>query len=96
MFAYNGRRCGMTFGSMMLALTVTGISSAQAPAQPHSCVRGAFPDYHDQVKGQTPPGAKAPPFKLSQNYPDTLPPKENYPWLKVAITNGYPQADSLF
>jgi len=55
------------------------------------CVRGQFKDYYLQGKGGDPdPGYRGRVFKLSQDYPDTLPPMENYPWLKIPFRNGGP------
>jgi hypothetical protein len=55
------------------------------------CVRGAFKDYYLQGEGGDPvSGYGDRVFKLSQDYPNQLPPKENYPWLAVAFENGGP------
>ncbi len=55
------------------------------------CVRGKFKDYYRQGEGGDPaPDYKGPVFKLSQDYPDTLAPMEDYPWLKIAFKDGGP------
>lgn len=55
------------------------------------CVRGTFKDYYRQGEGGDPPGGyTGRVFKLSQTYPDQLPPMEAYPWLKVDFRNGGP------
>jgi hypothetical protein len=55
------------------------------------CVRGTFKDYYRQRDGGDPPaGYTGKVFKLSQNYPDKLPPMEKYPWLKIPFKNGGP------
>jgi len=55
------------------------------------CVRGKFKDYYRQGEGGDPPASyKGRVFKLSQNYPDRLPPVENYPWLKIGFKDGGP------
>lgn len=55
------------------------------------CVRGKFKDYHRQGEGGDPlPGYAGRVFKLSQNYPNQLPPMEKYPWLKIPFKNGGP------
>ncbi len=56
-----------------------------------SCVRGAFKDYYRQGQGGDPgPGYAGRVFKLSQDYPNELPPMEDYPWLKIDFKNGGP------
>jgi hypothetical protein len=62
-----------------------------APAgfsQQSKCILGTFPSYLDFQPGQKPPGYDGPVFSLSQNYPQQLPPKGAYPWLRVAVKNG--------
>ena len=59
----------------------------RVPAQ-RACVRGTFPDYLDQAAGWAPEGWTGPTFKLAQDYPESLPPAERYPWLAVKVTNG--------
>ena len=55
------------------------------------CVRGKFKDYYLQDDGGDPPADyKGRVFKLSQDYPNELPPKENYPWLSIPFENGGP------
>ena len=55
------------------------------------CVRGAFKDYYLQGEGGDPPADyTGRVFKLSQDYPDQLPPMEDYPWLKIEFENGGP------
>jgi hypothetical protein len=56
-----------------------------------NCTRGKFKDYYQQGKGGDPsPDYKGKIFKLSQDYPTQLPPKENYPWLKIDFKDGGP------
>src|SRR4029078_11622145 len=55
------------------------------------CVRGKFQDYYLQGRGGDPaPDYKGRVYKLSQDYPSQLPPKEHYPWLQIAFKNGGP------
>ena len=55
------------------------------------CVRGKFKDYYLQGQGGDPPADyKGRVFKLSQDYPATLPPAEDYPWLKIPFKDGGP------
>lgn len=55
------------------------------------CVRGKFKDYYLQGRGGDPsPDYKGRVFKLSQDYPTQLPPKESYPWEKIGFKNGGP------
>jgi hypothetical protein len=55
------------------------------------CVRGTFKDYYLQGQGGDPPADyKGRIYKISQNYPDTLPPQEQYPWLKIPFKDGGP------
>ena len=55
------------------------------------CVRGRFKDYYLQAAGGDPPaGYTGRVFKLSQDYPSQLPPKENYPWLAIEFKDGGP------
>lgn len=83
-----------------LALSVAVFAAERATASPdevrnahakQDCVRGAFKDYYLQGEGGDPvSGYGDRVFKLSQDYPNQLPPKENYPWLAVAFENGGP------
>jgi hypothetical protein len=55
------------------------------------CVRGKFKDYYRQGEGGDPPaGYAGRVYKLPQNFPNQLPPMENYPWLKIAFKDGGP------
>src|SRR5829696_6832161 len=55
------------------------------------CMRWTFKDYYRQGEGGDPAaGYSGRVFKLSQNYPNQLPPMEKYPWLKVGFKNGGP------
>jgi hypothetical protein len=55
------------------------------------CVRGKFKDYYLQGQGGDPSADyKGRVFKLSQDYPTQLPPKEAYPWLKIDFKDGGP------
>jgi hypothetical protein len=56
-----------------------------------NCVRGKFKDFYLQGQGGDPPASySGRVFKLSQNYPNQLPPMEDYPWLKIDFKNGGP------
>ena len=56
-----------------------------------NCVRGTLKDYYRQGAGGDPPaGYTGKVFKLSQDYPNQLPPMEKYPWLKIGFKNGGP------
>src|ERR1035437_175112 len=55
------------------------------------CGRGKFKDYYLQGQGGDPSADyKGRVFKLSQDYPTQLPPKEAYPWLKIDFKDGGP------
>ena len=55
------------------------------------CVRGKFKDYYRQGEGgDRPAGYTGRVFKLSQDFPNQLPPMENYPWLKIRFKDGGP------
>jgi hypothetical protein len=55
------------------------------------CVRGKFADYYLQGRGgDPPPDYRGPIYRLSQDYPNMLPPMEDYPWLKIPFRNGGP------
>jgi hypothetical protein len=55
------------------------------------CVRGKFKDYYLQDQGgDLKADYKGRVFKLSQDYPNQLPPKEAYPWLKIDFKDGGP------
>jgi hypothetical protein len=48
------------------------------------CVRGKFKDFYLQGQGGSrPPATPAGFSSSSQNYPNQLPPMEDYPWLKI-------------
>ncbi len=72
----------------------TASASDDATRNAHAakdCVRGAYKDYYLQGQGGDPAADyKGRVFKLSQNYPDSLPPQEDYPWLKIPFKNGGP------
>ncbi|WP_246317324.1 hypothetical protein [Hyphomicrobium methylovorum] len=86
--------------SFVVACTGTSLCSSIASASSDAvrnqlartdCVRGKFKDYYLQDQGGNPPVSyKGRVFKLSQNYPNQLPPKENYPWLKIPFKDGGP------
>ena len=76
-------------------LPVGKANSSGAPgdymAQQSGCVRGTFASYHNEGKEGVPPaGYNGPTFNLRQDYPDTLPPQEDYPWLSIPFENGAP------
>lgn len=57
-----------------------------------NCVRGKFKSYYRQGDGGDPPaGYTGRVFKISQNFPNQLPPKENYTWLAIPFENGGPK-----
>lgn len=84
------RRFGMIVilaGLVLGTFGETGIANAQQT----SCVRGKFKNYHNEGQtGVIPAGYNGRVFKLRQDYPDTLPPKEIYPWLAIGFNNGAP------
>jgi hypothetical protein len=76
------------FGPSSALATEDSIRNALARK---NCVRGKFKDYHLQARGGDPPPTySGRVFRLSQDYPDQLGPKEDYPWLKIAFENGGP------
>jgi hypothetical protein len=96
---------GGTAGLLAIILSATSIcalvgsgpahaatSDAKRNAQARTdCVRGKFADYYLQGRGGDPPvDYRGPVYRLSQDYPDTLPPKEDYPWLRMPFRNGGP------
>jgi hypothetical protein len=69
----------------IVAFASAGSSSGQS-SSPDECRRGTFADYHRQGEPDVPPdGYSGPVFELSQDYPDSVPPLEDYPWLEVDI-----------
>jgi hypothetical protein len=65
--------------------------TARNAAARKDCIRGTFKDYYLQGRGGDPPANyRGRVFKLSQDYPTELPPKEAYPWLKIAFKDGAP------
>jgi hypothetical protein len=65
--------------------------AARNAAARKDCIRGTFKDYYLQGRGGDPPANyRGRVFKLSQDYPTELPPKEAYPWLKIAFKDGAP------
>jgi hypothetical protein len=75
-------------GFLMASFGNTGVANAQQT----NCVRGTFKNYHNEgQEGVIPAGYNGPTFKLSQDYPDTLPSKEIYPWLGIGFNNGAPR-----
>lgn len=83
---------------VIVALTLAApIAAAASPddarnaAAKQNCVRGKFNDFYLQGGGGDPPADyTGRVFKLSQDYPDQLPPKEDYPWLAIKFQNGAP------
>lgn len=82
------------FGLLVLLGAILGASFSQASvanAQQSNCVRGTFKDYHNEGQsGVIPAGYNGPVFKLRQDYPQTLPPEEKYPWLAIDFKDGGP------
>lgn len=58
----------------------------KAISQTPACTRGSFKDFHNQGNGAPPPDYKGQVFDVSQDYPNTLPPEESYPWLAVPVS----------
>jgi hypothetical protein len=68
--------------------TTDAVRNAQAQK---GCELGTFKNYYLEGQGGDPPADyKGRVYKLSQDYPDTLPPQEQYPWLKIPFKNGGP------
>lgn len=80
--------------AVILALSGVAVASDDAVRNSmakKNCLRGKFKDYYRQGQGgDAPAGYKGRVFKLSQDYPNELPPIEDYPWLKIAFKNGGP------
>jgi hypothetical protein len=84
--------------ALSLGLAVVALESAAASDDAtrnqfaaENCVRGKFKDYYLQGAGGDPSvDYKGRVFKLSQDYPDRLPPMEHYPWLKIPFKDGGP------
>jgi hypothetical protein len=86
--------CLPLVATFVLAGVANAVASSDQARNAHAkqnCVRGKFKDYYLQGQGGDPPADyKGRVFKLSQNYPDKLPPKEKYPWLRIKFKNGGP------
>ncbi|HZM08161.1 MAG TPA: hypothetical protein VFC11_06880 [Methylocella sp.] len=79
---------GMIFGGEAAFATEDAVRNQLARKD---CVRGKFKDFYLQGQGGEPPASyTGRVFKLSQNYPNQLPPMEDYPWLKIGFKNGGP------
>ncbi len=75
-------------GADLAAASSDDVRNAHAK---QDCVRGMFKDYYLQGEGGDPPDDyTGRVFKLSQDYPDQLPPMEDYPWLAIEFENGGP------
>lgn len=83
-------------GWLAFALSVACFAMVAADGQAQDsegCVRGKFKNYYNEGKSGYDPadfGWTGRVFELSQDYPDTLPPKEDYPWLAIPFENGGP------
>ncbi len=86
--------CLPLVATLVLAGGTHAVASSDQVRNAHAkqgCVRGKFKDYYLQGQAGDPPASyKGRVFKLSQNYPNKLPPKENYPWLAVKFKHGGP------
>ena len=83
--------CSICVGLLAGGGTAFADDEARNAAARKDCVRGKFQDYYLQGRGGDPaPDYKGRTYKLSQNYPSQLPPKEAYPWLKIEFNNGGP------
>src|ERR1700730_3856361 len=88
----------LTTLSFMSAGTILGSGAAFATSDAvrnqlakNDCGRGTFKDYYRQAEGGDPPaGYTGRVYKLNQNYPNQLPPMENYPWLTIGFKDGGP------
>lgn len=84
--------------AQVLAMLAIGISSAAATSDEvrntlarKDCVRGKFANYYLEGRGGDPPADyRGRVFKLSQNFPDQLPPAEKLPWQKIDFKDGAP------
>lgn len=80
--------------SLMLAASNQAAASSDAARNANAkqeCARGQFKDYYRQGEGGDPPADYAGRvYKLSQDYPERLPPMEDYPWLAIDFENGGP------
>jgi len=65
-------------------LMPTGAAASQARV----CERGTFKNFHNDGNGAPPPTYKGKVFRLSQDYPASLPPEGDYPWLKIPVKDG--------
>lgn len=86
------------FGCLFGASLIAGLAPASATTDAvrndlarKDCVRGTFKDYYLQGRGGDPAKDYAGRvYKLSQDYPVQVPPKEDYPWMKIAFKDGGP------
>lgn len=77
---------GLVLASLSIVFCTTPSQAQSSPPQ-NGCVRGTFPNFHDEGKEGTPPeGYDGPLFELSQDYPNELPPMEQYPWIDIDIS----------
>ena len=80
------KRAAFAFGlASLLLVVVIQATTNRADASPKlSCRRGTYKNFHGEGQpGVLPPGYVGRPFALSQDYPDTLPKTERYPWLAI-------------
>ena len=83
--------CSIYVGLLAGGGTAFADDEARNAAAHKDCVRGKFQDYYLQGRGGDPTADyKGRVYKLSQDYPSQLPPKEAYPWLKIEFRNGGP------
>lgn len=89
-FVMAGALGALALGGMATSALATNDATRNQYAA-KDCVRGAYNDYYLQGQGGDPgPDYAGRVFKLSQSYPDVLPPMEDYPWLRVPFQNGGP------
>lgn len=79
---------GLIVGTDIASASDDSVRNALARKE---CKRGTFKDYYLQGQGGDPPADyKGRVFKLSQDYPIEIPPKEDFPWLKIPFKDGGP------
>lgn len=92
--AHIGTACATLIAALAIAGTPPAVASSDEVRNAHAkqnCVRGKFKDYYLQGEGGDPSASyNGRVFKLSQDYPDQLPPKEDYPWLAIDFKDGGP------
>ncbi|ACK52734.1 conserved hypothetical protein [Methylocella silvestris BL2] len=91
-----GARACAILGLLLAGAVVAGAAgatedSARNQLAQKDCVRGKFKDYHLQGTGGDPAASyKGRVFRLSQDYPNQIPPREDFPWAKIPFKDGGP------